>query len=153
MTTKNAMERYADILDLPRPQSAHPRMALGNRANQFVPMDALRGFSVAVLTKQREKQLTTRITFSEDALEQLDWQLHRIQLGDTVTVTYFLQERAIGDLEIGTYVMETSSVEEVDLENHALILSDAYVPLSDLYIIESKIFDQAYEDNAYDGWE
>ena len=134
------------------PQSALFKQT-GNRANQFAPMDALRGFSVAVLTKQREKQLTTRITFSEDALEQLDWQLHRIQLGDTVTVTYFLQERAIGDLEIGTYVMETSSVEEVDLENHALILSDAYVPLSDLYIIESKIFDQAYEDNAYDGWE
>ena len=132
-----------------RPASAHPKMDVGNRAKQFIPMDALRGFSVAVLTKQREKQLVARIHLSEDEMDLLDWQLHQIQAGDTVTVTYFQLEKMIGDLEIGAYVTETVQVEEVDMEGGALVLAQAYVPFSDLYIIESKIFDRAYEDESY----
>lgn len=132
-----------------RPASAHPKMDIGNRAKQFIPMDALRGFSVAVLTKQREKQLVARINLSEDEMELLNWQLHQIQSGDTVTVTYFQLEKIIGDLEIGTYVTETARVEEVDTVDRALVLSQAYVPFSDLYIIESEIFDRVYEDENY----
>lgn len=143
------MERYADIINLPRPESAHPKMTLGNRANQFVPMDALRGFSVAVLTKQREKQLVPRITLSENALDLLDWQFHQIRPGDTVTVTYFHLEKFIGNLEVGTYATETAQVEEVDIENKILALSHAYIPFSDVYTIESETFDQVYEDAGY----
>lgn len=143
------MERYADIINLPRPESAHPKMTLGNRANQFVPMDALRGFSVAVLTKQREKQLVPRIILSENALDLLDWQFHQIRPGDTVTVTYFHLEKLIGNLEVGTYAAETAQVEEVDIENKILALSHVYVPFSDVYSIESETFDQVYEDESY----
>lgn len=137
------------MIHMERPASAHPKMDVGNRAKQFIPMDALRGFSVAVLTKQREKQLVARIHLSEDEMDLLDWQLHQIQAGDTVTVTYFQLEKMIGDLEIGAYVTETVQVEEVDMEGGALVLAQAYVPFSDLYIIESKIFDRAYEDESY----
>ena len=79
----------------------------------------------------------------------LDWQLHQIQSGDTVTVTYFQLEKIIGDLEIGTYVTETAQVEEVDMDGGALVLTRAYVPFLDLYIIESEIFDRIYEDESY----
>lgn len=137
------------MIHMERPASAHPKMDIGNRAKQFIPMDALRGFSVAVLTKQREKQLVARINLSEDEMELLNWQLHQIQSGDTVTVTYFQLEKIIGDLEIGTYVTETARVEEVDTVDRALVLSQAYVPFSDLYIIESEIFDRVYEDENY----
>ena len=128
------------MIHMERPASAHPKMDVGNRAKQF---------SVAVLTKQREKQLVARIHLSEDEMDLLDWQLHQIQAGDTVTVTYFQLEKMIGDLEIGAYVTETVQVEEVDMEGGALVLAQAYVPFSDLYIIESKIFDRAYEDESY----
>ena len=137
------------MIHMERPASAHPKMDIGNRAKQFIPMDALRGFSVAVLTKQREKQLVARINLSEDKMELLNWQLYQIQSGDTVTVTYFQLEKIIGDLEIGAYVTETSQVEEVDMDGGALVLSRAYVPFSDLYIIESEIFDRVYEDENY----
>lgn len=143
------MKDYSDMIHMERPASAHPKMDIGNRAKQFIPMDALRGFSVAVLTKQREKQLVARINLSEDEMELLNWQLHQIQSGDTVTVTYFQLEKIIGDLEIGTYVTETARVEEVDTVDRALVLSQAYVPFSDLYIIESEIFDRVYEDENY----
>lgn len=140
---------HLDMIHIERPISAHPKMDIGNRAKQFMPMDALRGFSVAVLTKQREKQLTARINLSEDAIEMLDWQLHQIKPGDTVTITYFQMEKIIGDLEIGTYVTETAQVEEIDMTGEALVLSHAYVPLADIYTIESKTFDQTYEDEPY----
>lgn len=143
------MKDYSDMIHMERPVSTHPKMDIGNRAKQFIPMDALRGFSVAVLTKQREKQLVTRINLSEDEMELLNWQLHQIQSGDTVTVTYFQLEKNIGDLEIGTYMTETAQVEEVDMDGGALVLSRAYVPFSDLYIIESKIFERVYEDESY----
>ena len=143
------MKDYSDMIYMERPTSAHPKMDIGNRAKQFVPMDALRGFSAAVLTKQREKQLTTRIGLSEDAIELLDWQLHQVNPGDTVAVTYFHPERVIGNFEVGTYITETDQVEEIDLMGRALVLSHAYVPFADIYTIESKTFDQTYEDGAY----
>ena len=108
------MKDYSDIIHMERPTSAHPKMDIGNRAKQFIPMDALRGFSVAVLTKQREKQLVARINLSEDETELLDWQLRHLQEGDTVTVTYFQTEKIIGDLEIGAYITETAQVEGLD---------------------------------------
>lgn len=143
------MERYADILNLPRPESAHPKMALGNRANQFVPMDALRGFSVAVLTKQREKQLITKNDLSKDAVDLLDWQIQQTKPEDTVTITYFHPERDIGNFEVGTYITETDQVEEIDMVSRVLVLSHASVPFANIYAIESKTFDQVYEDVSY----
>ncbi|MBQ8639221.1 MAG: hypothetical protein IJ468_08630 [Lachnospiraceae bacterium] len=40
---------YDDIINLPRPVSArHPRMSNGERAKQFCPFAALKGFDEAV---------------------------------------------------------------------------------------------------------
>jgi len=126
-------------------------MSLESRANQFVPMDALRGFSVAVLTKQRERQLVSRIILSDDTLELLDRQIHQLQVGDLVTVTHFSLAKVIGDLEIGTYVTETGMVEEIDMENGALVLPHAYVSFSDIYQLESGAAKREYEDEPYVG--
>lgn len=45
MYDRNAEKNYDDIINLPRPESdAHPRMSRLNRAAQFAPFAALRGF-------------------------------------------------------------------------------------------------------------
>lgn len=54
------MSQYNDILHKERPVSNRPKMDLGNRAKIFAPFSALRGFDVAVLTKQKEKTLVPR---------------------------------------------------------------------------------------------
>ncbi|MBR6228422.1 MAG: hypothetical protein IKQ97_01640 [Eubacterium sp.] len=41
-------EKYADIIDLPRPQSKRPRMSAENRAAQFAPFAALTGYHESV---------------------------------------------------------------------------------------------------------
>lgn len=140
------MKDYSDIINMPRPVSAHPKMDVGNRAKQFMPMDALRGFSLAILTKQVEQGLAARITLSEDAQEQLDRKLHMVQPGDKVTVTFFQLEKAIGGLEVGTFVTETGVVECINTEESALILSCTYIPISEIVRIDSSTFNGEYAD-------
>lgn len=48
------MRDYSDILDRERPQPIRPRQSVENRAKLFMPFDALRGFSLALLTKEKE---------------------------------------------------------------------------------------------------
>ena len=143
------MDRYGDMLDMPRPPSAHPKMALSNRAKQFMPMDALRGFSVAVLAKQREKQLVVKADLSEDAQAVLEWQLRQLRENDPITVTYFQQVKSIGNLQVGTYAVESTSVEMVDSEASLLVLPCGLVPFADIYEIESPVLENPHEDDHY----
>lgn len=56
------------------------------------------------------------------------------------TVTFFRLEKVIGDLEVGAYVKETGVMEEVDTEAGTLILSTAFIPISEIIEVESAAF-------------
>lgn len=130
------MGKYDDILHMERPVSKHPKMDLTNRAKQFAPFSALRGFDIAVLTKEKENALIGRAWLSEDMQEVLERRLCQISAGDRVTVTYFCLRKAIGDYEIGEYVTETDIVEEVDELAQALVLSGTFIPFTDIYDLQ-----------------
>ncbi len=139
------MGRYDDILHLGRPVSNRPKMDLGNRAKLFSPFAALRGFDIAVLTKEKEKALMTRAELLDDRKEVLERKLNQLSVGDSVTVTYFRLQRKIGDWEVGCTVTERACVEGIDLLNHALILPHAFVPFMDIYDLQGEVFDYANE--------
>lgn len=82
-------------------------MDLGNRAKLFSSFDALRGFDLALLAKQVERQLTVRASLLDDAQELLDRKLHMVQPGAKVSITYFRMEKMLGDTEVGTYIVNT----------------------------------------------
>ena len=126
------MDDYADIINRERPPSTHPKMDLGNRAKLFSSFDALRGFDLALLTKQAERQLTVRRELLDDAQEELERKLHMLQAGMKVSITYFRMEKMIGDMEVGTYITETGVVEEVDTQENAIVLRTAFIPISDI---------------------
>ncbi len=130
------MGKYDDILHMERPASKHPKMDLTNRAKLFSPFSALRGFDIAVLTKQKENALVERAWLSEDMREVLERKLRQISAGDRVTVTYFCLRKAIGDYEIGEYVTETDVVEEVDELAQALVLPGTFIPFTDIYDLQ-----------------
>ena len=130
------MGKYDDILHMERPASKHPKMDLTNRAKLFSPFSALRGFDIAVLTKQKENALVERAWLSEDMQEVLERRLCQISAGDRVTVTYFCLRKAIGDYEIGEYVTETDIVEEVDELAQALVLSGTFIPFTDIHDLQ-----------------
>ena len=126
------MDDYADIINRERPPSTHPKMDLGNRAKLFSSFDALRGFDLALLTKQAERQLTVRRELLDDAQEELERKLHMLQAGMKVSITYFRMEKMIGDMEVGTYITETGVVEEVGPQENAIVLRTAFIPISDI---------------------
>ena len=133
---------YEDILYIKRPPLKHPKMSVENRAKSYVPFDALRGFSLALLTKQAERQMVTRIMLSDDAQEQLDRKLRMVRPGDKIAVTYFCLERVIGGLELGAYSRETGEVEDIDTQTDILFLSTACVPIQEIIEIESDAFSE-----------
>ncbi len=140
------MNDYSDILHIKRPPLKHQRMPVENRAKLYMPMDALRGFSLAILTKQVEQEFVPRTMLSADAQEILDRKLRWVTPGTPVTVTFFRMEKRIGDLEIGTYITEIGAVERLDSECRALILDNRCVPLNDIIEIESSSFSAVFTD-------
>ena len=148
------MDDYADIINMERPLSSHPKMDLGNRAKRFSSFDALRGFDLALLAKQAERQLTVRRDLLDDAQDELDCKLHMLQAGMKVSITYFRMEKMIGDTEVGTYITETGTVEAIYMQEKAIVLSTAYIPCSDIIGLEGDDIPECageVEVNPYDG--
>ena len=64
-----------------------PKMSREDRAKQFMPFAALKGYPEAL--RQKEKIVVPRAEISEEYAETLDRKLRQIQKNDIVTVIYF----------------------------------------------------------------
>lgn len=126
------MRDYSDILHEDRPASTRPKMDLSNRAKIFSPFDALRGFNFAVMAMEAEKALLPRVELSEDSQQELNRKLQQLRTGETVTVCCFVQERQVGDLELGYYHSMTGQVQGTGEYSGALILADCFIPIADI---------------------
>lgn len=142
------MNRFDDMIHMERPASKHPKMDLGNRAKLFMPFSALRGFDIAVLTKAKERALSPRAWLSDDMQEDLERKLRQLKEGDMVTATYFVPQKRIGDYEVGSYIKESGPVEEIDELGRALVLPQCYVPFTDIYDLQTEVFNRAEGEQA-----
>lgn len=79
------------------------KMDRQQRAKQFAPFDALKGFNEAIRAK--EKIVVPKVELSEDKKEELDFLLHTLRQDDTVTVIYYNGEE---------YVQVTGIVTQID---------------------------------------
>lgn len=62
-------------------------MSRADRAKQFMPFAALKGYEEAV--KESEKRKKEKIILAEDRKEELDFKLRQLKCGDEVTIFYF----------------------------------------------------------------
>ena len=62
-------------------------MPRADRASQFMPFAALKGFEEALREKERIE--VEKILLTDEALEYLDYQLSLLRVGDMVTVIYY----------------------------------------------------------------
>lgn len=92
------------------------------RAKQFMPFAALKGFEDAI--KETEFVPEERILLGEDAQEELDIKLRELSIGDTVTVVYYKNKQ---------YVQLTGPLTGIDLLHNTLHIRDTIVPIHDLY--------------------
>ena len=141
MEEKNS-GKYEDIIRLPHrdPTARHPRMTMMNRAAQFAPFAALKGFEESI--GETARFTDTRPELSDDAKEMLDRKLGLLQTvirrEPAVTVTYFRPDaRKSG----GACVTFTDEVLRLDQEKRLLYLrAHAEIGLDDLLDLAGDLF-------------
>ena len=133
------MGKYDDIIDLPRHVSrAHPQMARADRAKQFMPFAALRGYEEAIADKQ--VIWVPRRELGEEQRDRLDAQLQDLsQLLSSgqrprVSLRYFTvrPDQRDAAVPLGQYHALSGTAIKMDLEGQRLRLDSASVPLADI---------------------
>ena len=63
---RSTASKYADIIDMPRPEMHHQRMDILNRAKIFAPFDALRGFNEEIKEVDKKTSVDTSEVYTDD---------------------------------------------------------------------------------------
>lgn len=96
------MKRYEDIIFLHRPISQrYGKMTPIERAKQFAPFAALKGFESAI--DYQNRTLIPKPILSDEAVEAVNRTLQMIRRGDVVEVTYFRDDVEVpgyGELQV-----------------------------------------------------
>lgn len=111
-----------------------PKMSREERAKQFMPFAALKGYEEAL--KEKEKIVVPRRELSEETKEQLDRRLPGIRRGDMITVIYYCQ---------GEYLKLTGMVSRIDMDARVLKIVNTKIPFEDLFQIQGEQFEESIE--------
>lgn len=98
-----------------------------NRAKQFVPFAALKGYEEALRAK--EKIVVEKIELSEEKKAELDYKLQQIQKKDIVTVVYFLKDE---------YIKVEGMVSRLDRDARILKIVNTKISFDDIYEIDGQ---------------
>lgn len=104
------------------------KMSREDRAKQFMPFAALKGYPEALRLK--EKIIVPKREVSEEYGEELDRELHEIHRGDMVTVTYFCR---------GEYLKISGLISRIDLTARVLKVVNTKIPMADIYEINTEL--------------
>lgn len=97
---------------------------MDNRAKQFVPFAAVKGFEEALRAKERIT--VEKIELSEERKEELNFMLHQIKKRDMITVVYFDKDE---------YVKVEGMVSRLDMDARVLKVVNTKIPFEDIYDI------------------
>lgn len=100
-------------------------MGAAERAKQFMPFDALKGFREAL--KEKEKVIVDKVELSEYAKSILDRKLQYIKKNDMLTVVYFSK---------GEYLKITGMVSRLDISSRNLKIVNTKIAFDDIYDIQ-----------------
>ena len=107
-----------------------------NRAKQFMPFAALKGYEEALRAK--EKIVVEKIELSEEKKAELDYKLHQIKKNDIITVVYFAKEE---------YVKVEGMVSRLDTDARILKIVNTKIAFEDIYELSG---DGICEDTPFD---
>ncbi|MBR4240798.1 MAG: hypothetical protein IKR97_01100 [Eubacterium sp.] len=128
---------YGDIIDLPHHQSdKRAHMSLHDRAAQFAPFAALRGYDDEITETARTTE--ARIELSAEKTEELNEKLKLIvsdiNQNPEVSITYFKPDNKKSG---GAYVAETGFVRRIDeIEKIIIFTDDRKININDIYEIK-----------------
>ena len=114
---------------------SHAKMSRLDRAKQFSPFAALKGYEVALRAKERV--LVPRIELPEEAQAELDRKLHMIAKGDLLTVVYF---HRFASSDVGEYLQITGKVSRLEPERRILQIANTIISINDIRSLKSELF-------------
>lgn len=100
------------------------KMSREDRAKQFMPFAALKGYSEAL--RKKERIIVPRRELSEEYGEELDRKLRQVQEGEMVSVVYYCR---------GEYVRLTGKVAKIDKEARMIRIVNEKIAFDDLYAL------------------
>jgi hypothetical protein len=102
------------------------KMPASQRAKQFAPFDAVVGLRQAL--KEKEKIRIPKKELSEDAIEEINRKLKRLEIGQTITIIWydFLEEN---------YSKTTNKITKINTKNKSLELENTLIFFEDIYAI------------------
>ena len=130
------INKYEDIINLPHHQSdTHPRMSNYDRAAQFAPFAALKGYDEEI--EEAIRTTENKIELSDEQISQLNEKLKElkeiIKEQPFIKVSYFVpDEKKSG----GKYITTEQQLRKIDEYKRKLILSDREVEFSNILQID-----------------
>lgn len=101
--------------------NARPKMSMSNRAKQFVPFDALKGFQEAL--RKKENMPVPRKELAEEKAEELNEKLKKLTTGKMITVVYYND---------GEYIQLTGIVVKIEKNKKYLQMAEIIIPIDDI---------------------
>lgn len=95
---------------------------MDNRAKQFVPFAAVKGFEEALRAKERI--VVEKIELSEERKAELDYKLHQVRKNDIITVVYFEKDE---------YIKVEGMVSRLDTDARILKVVNTKISFDDIY--------------------
>lgn len=103
-----------------------PKMSREDRAKQFMPFAALKGYPAAL--RKKEEIVVPRAELSDEFKEALDHKLRQISRNDMITVVYFCKNR---------YLKQTGIVVRIDESARILQVVNTKIAFDDIYDLYS----------------
>lgn len=100
------------------------KMSREERAKQFMPFAALKGYGLAL--REKERVVVPKKELSEDYQEELDFKLRQVKKNDMISVVYFQK---------GEYLKVTGMVSRVDVTARVLKIVNTKIKFDDIYDI------------------
>ena len=97
------------------------KMPISQRAKQFAPFAALKGFDEAIMDK--EKIILPMPDLAEDMTEYLNRTMNQLESGKKIAVTFYSN---------GEYITRINSVSKVDFINRLLFLENELIFFDDI---------------------
>ena len=101
------------------------KMSREERAKQFMPFAALKGYPEAL--RKKEKIVVEKQELSDEYKEALDFELRQVRRNDIITVVYFRQNE---------YLKITGMVSKIDETARVLKIVNTKIDFDDLYSID-----------------
>ena len=94
---------------------------MANRAKQFAPFDALKGFQEAL--RKKEKMPIPRKELAEEKAEEINEKLKQLTTGKLITVMYYND---------GEYIQLTGTVVKIEKNKRYLQMAEIIIPIDDI---------------------